>query len=104
MDMGDSVLNVSVKMPCLISVDKDICQPRLPSYLKKKATADREITVLGFADLEGADKNRLGLGGSPTQVGRIFPPEKNDSREMWEGNSTELANRMFKKLTDEKFI
>lgn len=104
MDMGDSVLNASVKLPCLISVDKDICQPRLPSYIKKKATADREITVLGFSDLESADKNRCGLGGSPTQVGRIFPPEKNDSREMWEGSDAELADRMLKKLTEEKFI
>ena len=104
MDMGDSVLNADVKLPCLIAVDKDICQPRLPSYVKKKATADREVMILGFSDLEGADKNRLGLGGSPTQVGRIFPPEKNDSREMWEGSNSSLASRMFEKLTEAKFI
>lgn len=104
MDMGDSVLTASVELPCLIAVDKDICQPRLPSYLKKKATADREIRVLTFADLEGADKNRCGLGGSPTQVHRIFPPEKNDSRETWEGDGVTLAERMASKLIADKFI
>lgn len=104
MDMGDSILTTNVELPCLISVDKDICQPRLPSYLKKKATEKREIYVLTFNDLENTDCNRCGLGGSPTQVRRIFPPEKNDAREMWQGSGLELASRMMQKLIDEKFI
>ena len=104
MDMGDSILTADVKMPCLISVDKDICQPRLPSYIKKKETEDREVKVLTFTDLKDADKTRCGLLGSPTQVNKIFPPEKNDSREMWNGTADELADRMFKELLKEKFV
>ncbi len=104
MDMGDSILTAEVTPPCLISVDKDICQPRLPSYLKKKETSDREITILSCGDIENADKHRCGLSGSPTQVHRIFPPQKNDSREKWEGSGTELASRIFQKLAAEKLI
>ena len=53
MDMPRDVETVKVKFPCLLAVDKDIFQPRLPSYLKKMASADREITVV--ADAGAAD-------------------------------------------------
>lgn len=104
MDNGDSILTATVAYPCLVAVDKDINQPRLPSYLKKKETADREVRIVTFADLKDADKSRCGLGGSPTQVARIFPPEKNDSRETWEGTGAELAARIADKLAAEKFM
>ncbi len=104
MDMGESIQRASVKLPALIAVDKDVCVPRLPSYLKKKATADREITVLSFGELTGADKKRCGLSGSPTQVGRIFPPEKNESREIWRGSADELAGRIACRIVADKFI
>ena len=104
MDMGDSILTASVSFPCLISVDKDICSPRLPSYLRKKATADKEIKIYSFADLKGADRSRCGLGGSPTQVKRIFPPEVNDSRETLSGNGKEIAKQISEKLIAAKFI
>lgn len=104
MDMGDSVLEAAVSFPCVISVDKDICEPRLPSYLKKKATAGREVKYYAFADLPDADKSRCGLGGSPTQVARIFPPEVNDSREMLEGDDAALASQIADRLIAAKFI
>lgn len=95
-----------LKLPylCLISVEKDISIPRLPSYLKKKATADRKITYITFKDLEDKDPNHYGLNGSPTQVQRIFPPEVNDDREIWQGNGSELAVKVNEKLRELKFV
>ncbi len=101
MDMGDSVLRAAVKFPCVISVEKDVCEPRLPSYLKKKATAAREVKYYSAADIEGIDRTKLGLSGSPTQVGRIFPPEVNDEREMLTGD---LAEAIADKIIAAKFI
>ncbi len=101
MDMGDSVLRAAVKFPCVISVEKDVCEPRLPSYLKKKATVSREVKYYSAADIEGIDRTKLGLSGSPTQVGRIFPPEVNDEREMLTGD---LAAKIADKLIAAKFI
>ena len=45
-----------------------------------------------------------GLNGSPTQVERIFPPEVNDKREMWHGNSDELILKFEDTLKKLKFI
>ena len=61
-----------IPFPCLITVDKDSCVPRLPSYILKKKTEGKEVRVLGFSDLPSQDMSRYGLVGSPTTVERMF--------------------------------
>ena len=104
MDMGDSFEVAKLSFPGLICVDKDIYQPRLPSYVRKKATADREITTFTLDSFDDRDAKHYGLAASPTQVRRIFPPEDNSERVMWEGGSSELADRLFDKLVELKFV
>lgn len=103
MDMTTDIEIAKVTFPCLLAVDKDIFMPRLPSYVKKLATKDRDITIITLADLEDKDEKNYGLNGSPTQVERIFPPENNTHQEIWEGNSTELTNQLLTKLKELKF-
>ena len=50
-NMAESFETVKVKFPCLITVDKDIFMPRLPSYRKMKETKDKPITQLTLDDL-----------------------------------------------------
>lgn len=104
MDMANTVEIAKVVYPCLLCVDKDIYVPRLPSYIRKKATAQKAVDIITFNDLEDRDENKYGLSGSPTQVRRIFPPEVNDEREMWNGDAENLAQRIEDKLGELKFI
>jgi electron transfer flavoprotein beta subunit len=104
MDMPESIETVEISYPCLLTVDKGIYQPRLPSYKKKIATKDREIRILGLNDLENKNEKDYGLNGSPTRVERIFPPEANKDREMWSGNVDELSGKIASKLKQLKFI
>ena len=104
MDMPNTIEVLEVKYPCLLTVDKDIFQPRLPSYKKKLETDEREINVISLNDFEDKDEKKYGLNGSPTQVERIFPPSNNDDHEIWTGDSSELSERMEDKLRELKFI
>ncbi len=104
MDMQIAIEKSFISFPCLVSVDKDIFLPRLPSYVKMKASADREIKVITFNDLPDRDENKYGLNGSPTKVQRIFPPTVNDKRETFKGEPAELADIMTAKLKENKFI
>ncbi|ATD54166.1 electron transfer flavoprotein subunit beta/FixA family protein [Clostridium chauvoei] len=104
MDMPDTVEVSEVKFPCLITVEKDIFQPRLPSYKKKVATKDRKINVIALKDFEDKDEKKYGLNGSPTQVERIFPPASNDAHEMWNDKPEELTEKIASKLKELKFI
>ena len=78
--------------------------PRLPSYVRKMNTKDREIRILSLADMDDKDAMHYGLNGSPTQVQRIFPPAVNDKKEMWDGSGEELADRLYQKIVDMKFV
>jgi electron transfer flavoprotein beta subunit len=103
MDMSHDIEIAKIQFPCLLAVDKDIFMPRLPSYVKKQETKDREITIITLNDLEDKDEMHYGLNGSPTQVQRIFPPEVNAHREMWDGTSSELTEQLLTKLKELKF-
>ncbi|MEG0963685.1 MAG: electron transfer flavoprotein subunit beta/FixA family protein [Lachnospiraceae bacterium] len=104
MDLPNELEIAKVQFPCLLSVDKDIFQPRLPSYVKKMNAKEREITIYSLTDMEDTDSTHYGLNGSPTQVRKIFPPEVNDHRETWAGTGEELSQKLFGKITELKFI
>ncbi len=100
-----SVSQVSeLPYPCLITIDKDTCVPRLPSYRLKKATADRPVRILSFADMPDQDLSRYGLVGSPTSVEQMFAPKEAEKQVYIEGTSEEKAARLFAVLNDNKII
>lgn len=103
-DMGDAVQTAEIGLPCLLTVEKDIFQPRLPSYRKKLGTKDREIRRIALNDLEDTNELNYGISGSPTQVEKIFPPKTGTDREMWTGDPEQLSRRMYEKLRQLKFI
>ncbi|MCK4812824.1 MAG: electron transfer flavoprotein subunit beta/FixA family protein [Candidatus Marinimicrobia bacterium] len=104
MDMAESVEIQEVQLPCLITVEKDIYQPRLPSFKLKLKTANRHVQIITFKDLNDKNVMHYGLNGSPTQVLRIFPPEPNTTSEHWEGNGEELGEKLAEKLKELKFV
>lgn len=104
MDMPNTIEVAEIKFPCLLTVEKDIFQPRLPSYRKKLETKDKEIKMLSLKDFQDQDEKRYGLNGSPTQVERIFPPAVNTDKEMWNGTGEELAEKLSHKLKELKFV
>lgn len=91
-----------VQFPCLITVDKGIFTPRLPSYKRKLELKDKVINELTFCNMNDQDELHYGLKGSPTQVERMFPPTKNNEKIIWEGKN--LAQKMVDKMQDLKLI
>ena len=104
MDMPDDVERVRVRFPCLLTVDQDIFQPRLPSYVKKTESAGRPVEILTLDEMEDREETHYGLNGSPTQVQRIFPPAVNDRRELWKEEGEALSDRLYALLRDKKFV
>jgi len=104
MDMPHDVEIVQVQFPCLLTVEKDIFQPRLPSYIKKTATKEQTVQMYCLQDFDDKDEKKYGLSGSPTQVQRIFPPTSDKKRELWVESGTVLADKMFEKISELKFI
>jgi len=94
---------VESSLPAVITVMKDINDPRLPSLLGIKKAAKATIPTWTAKDL-GVDENRVGLKGSPTWVWKVFSPEARAGGEILKGEVTEVVALLVNKLMDSKFV
>jgi len=88
---------VEVELPALITVVKEINEPRMPSFKAKMKAKKEAIPVWGLNDL-GFQPEEVGLAGSFTQVVKVFPPPARGQSETWEGLAPELAARLWSRL------
>jgi electron transfer flavoprotein beta subunit len=88
-------------MPALITVIKEIGEPRVPSLKHKMRAKKAEIPAWGAADL-GLDPDSVGLCGSFTQVVRIFSPPRRTNRVLVEGSIEEQVEQLFQHLKNAK--
>lgn len=103
-NMADSFETVRLPFPCLVTVDKGINTPRLPSYLNMIKSQDWQIKTMCLKDLIDQDESHYGLSGSPTQVERIFTPSKDVDQIFWDQQETDCAAKLFDMLTEQKYI
>lgn len=101
LEVGREVIESS--LPALMTVVKDINEPRLPSLLGIKKAAKAQIPTLTAKDI-GADEDRIGLKGSPTWVAKVFSPEARRGGEILKGELTDVVPLLVNKLMDTKFI
>jgi electron transfer flavoprotein beta subunit len=94
---------VELTLPAVVSVVKEINEPRLPSLKGKMAAKKKAITTWSAADL-GLDASGLGEN-SGTKVNKVEPPPARPSGEMIEGETPEeIANKLYDKLHEKKII
>jgi electron transfer flavoprotein beta subunit len=65
---------LEVDLPAVLTVVKEIADPRLPTLRGKQRARTAQIPVWGAGDIK-ADNAMLGLNGSPTRVVKIFHPQ-----------------------------
>jgi len=88
---------LEIKLPCLITVVKEINEPRLPSLRGKLRAKSQSIPVWMYNDL-GLRDTEVGLAGSPTQVVKIFTPPPREKGIIFEGTPKEDAIRLVEQL------
>ena len=95
--MDDGFDIVEVTCPVLLTVVKNINEPRVPSLKGKMKAKKATITTLNAEDI-GADPGSIGLPGSPTQVVKVFPPEPRGARAILSGSLDEQIDQLVDKL------
>jgi electron transfer flavoprotein beta subunit len=91
--MDDGFDVVRLPLPALLTVVKDINEPRVASLKGKMKAKKAEIRKFSAADI-GADPQCIGLAGSPTQVVRVFSPEARGDRRMFSGNVQQQVEQL----------
>jgi electron transfer flavoprotein beta subunit len=97
--MEDGYDIVEAALPALITVVKEINEPRMASLKGKMKAKKAEIKVLSAADLE-ADPAKIGTKGSPTQVFRSFVPERKAGGEKLTGEVPDMVAKLKTTILD----
>ncbi len=81
---------IKVKMPVLLSVVKEINEPRIPNLNGKIAAKSKEIPLITAEDIN-VPRDKLGLSGSPTRVVKVFYPKLSRDGKIIKAKSAEEA-------------
>ncbi len=95
LEEGNETIRASV--PCIITVVKEINEPRLPSLKGKMASKKAQLTVWKAEDIN-CDTKKCGLNGSPTKVMKIFTPSARTDGEILMGDPEDTVSKLVDKL------
>ena len=90
---------VETPLPCLLTVVKEINNPRIPSLKGMMKAKSAQVVKWTAADIE-ADPKSIGLDGSPTRVVRIFTPPARKGGEIIKGEPAQIAQELVTLLKD----
>lgn len=88
---------VEMPLPGLITVVKEINEPRLPSLRGMMAAKKAEISIWTAQDIN-AERDMIGIDGSPTRVVKIFTPVREQRSEILEGDLEGQISQLIEKL------
>lgn len=102
-ELEDGYEVVESPLPSLLTVTKQIGEPRLPSLKGILAAKKREIPVWTAKDIM-AEPTKIGTKGSATQVIKTFTPPPKTDREILKGDVSVVVTELVTKLKGKKII
>jgi electron transfer flavoprotein beta subunit len=96
---------VEAPLPALIAVVREINHPRYPTVPRRLMAEDAPITLWDNREMK-LDEGTIGLKGSPTQVRKIFSPERAKGEILTDGAKTpdEAAQLLLDKLIEKDIL
>jgi len=94
---------VEIATPAVLSVVKEINEPRLPSLKGKMMAKKKELKSLSAADL-GLDLNSHAFSGRTELTKSASPPERPKGEIISGETPAEIAEKLFRKLREDQVI
>ena len=93
---GNQEMN-EIELPCVLSIQTGINEPRYVGIRGIRKVASVDIPVMGAADL-GVAPDAVGASGATVKRLDYFVPELGDGAEMLEGSTEEIVDKLFELL------
>ena len=90
---------MEVQLPALITVVKEINEPRMPSLKGKMRARKAQIACWSNEEL-AIEEDKVGLKGSPTQVVRIFTPPQKEGGKIYDGEPEDIVVKLVADIKD----
>lgn len=96
------IVIIETKLPALISVLSEINKPRYPSMSGIMRAYEKENVIYLDSNALNADKSKIGLNGSMTEVRKIFFPKRRVNPIMLDGSAEEVVRKLCQHLKEDK--
>ena len=97
--LENGCMRVKFSLPALITVNKEINEPRLPSVAGIMEVAKKELKTYGLVEL-GLLPEQVGLSGSPTQIAKLFEFKQKRRRKILQGEPEQVAREAVASLRE----
>ena len=101
--LEDAFEVVESQLPVVVTVTKDINEPRYPS-LRGLLRAKAEKIPIWIAEDLTLDKRKIGLEGSPTQVVKVFIPQPPRKGEILSGKISQVVDKLIFEIEKRRII
>ncbi|MCK4379640.1 MAG: electron transfer flavoprotein subunit beta/FixA family protein [Candidatus Lokiarchaeota archaeon] len=98
------IVIIETKLPALISVLIDVNKPRYPSMAGIMKAYEKANVIQFDSNTLNADKSKIGLNGSMTEVRKIFIPKRKVNPIMLEGSTEEVVQKLCQHLKEDKIF
>ncbi|MDF0726279.1 electron transfer flavoprotein subunit beta/FixA family protein [Cytobacillus sp. S13-E01] len=100
--LADGYELIQSTMPCLLTVEKEVNEVEYSPLTNMIRAARYEPIIWSVNDLGEVDRKQLGLKGSPTIVGKMFTPPKEEGGKTIEGSVDEQVTQLMAVLAEKK--
>jgi electron transfer flavoprotein beta subunit len=100
----EEVIIIETNLPALISVLKEVNIPKSPTMAGIVDAYDKKKVIHLDAKVVNADKSKIGLTGSQTEVWKIFIPERKGEHIKLFGTMEEMSRELCQKLKEDKIF
>jgi len=102
--LEDAVETVKAKTPLLVTVTREINEPRIPSLMSIMKASKKEVVLWNAADLNLV-KEKVGEAGSAIKVLDVLAPKVERKKIVIKGeNAAEIAEKLAKALVQEGVV
>jgi len=102
--LEDAVETVKAKIPLLVTVTREINEPRIPSLMAIMKASKKEVVLWKAADLNLA-REKIGEAGSAIKVLDVLAPKVERKKIVMKGeNAAEVAEKLAKALIQEGVV
>jgi electron transfer flavoprotein beta subunit len=94
---------IETSLPAVITVVKEINEPRLPSLKGKMKAKSYKVPTWTAADL-GLEPSRVGKPGAKCEIIKVWVPEARKGGTVFQGEPAEVASQLVRALKDQKIL
>ncbi len=94
---------VEVKLPAVFAVQTGINEPRYVSIMGTRKAMQKEIKVLGLAEV-GLSEGEVGEAGSWTKIEKMYVPPVEKQAEFLKGSPEEIAGKIAELLKSKGLV